>query len=319
MNKKKIIIFLSAVLCLTIAVISCLLIFNGDKTVIKVGDTEITDAEFLMVFENEIRAQMLAKVVESDLKNPWDAEVDGKILKELALDATCDKILEYVAQQKVFAENNIHNWSYEDFKKQYSNKLSNAYSKEEIQYGTQNYSEYDYYVYLHSIYRIDTEKKILNDIKEQEIYDFYSSHGDLFRDTDTYVFERYSIDKTAKNAKELIKQASKGNISPEISVSKVTVDAYTSKYDEALELTVDLGEDIYDMQYEGAEIFTENEYELLYVKTLGYTKGEIRNYKDCREIVKERFGEYIFEQKVTEVKETLKAEKTKYYSKLKLY
>lgn len=319
MGKKNIIIFLSVILSLILIAVTCVLVTKHDKTVIKIGDTEICESEFLMVFENEIRAQMLSKVVDKDLKNPWEYEIDGKTLKEQALKATCDKILEYVSQQRLFSEYEIFDWSYEKFKDKYSEKLSNAYSDEEIQYGTQNYTEYDYYVYLHSIYRNDVENKILNDTDEQKIYDFYVSFGDLFRDTDVYVFERYGIDKTKENAKDLIKKASKGDISPDVSVSKVTLDAYTSKYDEALELTVDLGENIYDMQYEGAEIFTENEYELLYIKTLSYKKGEIRNYKDCREIVKERFAEYSFDKEIENIKSTLKVEKTKYYNKLKLY
>lgn len=319
MIKKKIIIFLSVALIIVLTAVACTLLFSGDKVVMKVGDTEITDTEFLMIFENEIRAEMLAKVVDSDLKNPWESVHNGKTLKELALEATYEKVLDYVAQQRLFAEYDVYDWSYKKFTDKYSEKLLDAYSNEEIQYGTQNYSEYDYYVYLHSIYRIDVEKRIINDTDEQEIYDYYEAHGDLFRDTDVYVFERYSIDKTLENAEDLIKKASKGDISPDISVSKVTVDAYTSKYDEALEMTVDLGENIYDMQYEGAEIFTENEYELLYIKTLSYSQGEIRNYKDCREIVKERFREYRFEEETSDIKEALKAEKTKYYNKLKLY
>lgn len=319
MNKKKIIIFLSAILCIALVVVSCVIITSRDKVVIKIGDTEITDTEFLMIFENEVRAKMLAMAVEDDLKNPWESVHNGKTLKELALEATYDKVLDYVAQQRVFAEYDVYDWSYEKFKDKYSEKLSDAYSDEEIQYGTQNYSEYDYYVYLHSIYRIDVEKKIIDDTEEQEIYDYYEAHGDLFRDTDVYVFERYAVNKTLDNAEALIKQASKGDISPDVSVSKVTVDAYTSKYDEALEMTVDLGEDIYDMQYAGAEIFTENEYELLFIKTLSFTQGEIRSYKDCREIVKERFREYKFEEEASDIKEALKAEKTQYYNKLKLY
>ena len=319
MSKKNIIIFLSVILSLSLIAVTCVLVIKHDKTVIKIGDTEIRESEFLMIFENEIRAQMLSEVVDKDLKNPWEYEIDGKTLKEQALDATCDKVLEYVSQQRIFSEYEVFDWSYNKFKDKYSEKLSNAYSDEEIQYGTQNYTEYDYYVYLHSIYRIDVENEILNDTDEQKIYDFYVSFGDLFRDTDVYVFERYGIDKTKENAKDLIEKASKGDISPDISVSKVTIDAYTSKYDEALELTVDLGENIYDMQYEGAEIFTENEYELLYIKTLSYKKGEIRNYKDCREIVKERFAEYSFDKEIEKIKSTLKVEKTKYYNRLKLY
>lgn len=319
MNKKMIIIFLSVILCLVIAVVGCVAVLTKNKAVIKIGDTEITQTEFLMIFENEVRAQMLALVVEDNLENPWESIHDGKSLKEQAMEKTCDKVLEYVAQQRLFSEYEVFDWSYEKFKDKYSEKLSNAYSDEEIQYGTQSYTEYDYYVYLHSIYRIDVEEKIMADTEEQEIYDYYAANGELFRDTDEYVFQRYSVDKTLPNAEALIKQAAKGDISEEISVSKVTVDAYTSKYDEALEITVDLGDSIYDMQYAGAEIFTENENELLYIKTLNYTQGEIRSYKDCKEIVKDRFSDYKFEEEAAKMKASLKIEKTKYYNKLELY
>ena len=319
MNKKRLIISLSLGLCLTLIAVTCVVFSMRDKVVLRVGDTEITDAEFLMVFENEVRAEMLAKVLEEDLKNPWESVHDGKTLKELALEATCDKVMEYIAQQRVFAKYDVYNWSYEKFKDKYSEKLSNAYSDEKIQYGTQNYKEYDYYVYLHSIYRNDVEEEILNTVEEQEIYDYYTEFGDEFRDTNVYVFERYSAEKNLPNAEDLIKQAAKGDISPDVTVSRVTVDAYTSKYDEAMEMTVDLGENIYSMQYEGAEIFTENEYEFLYIKTLSYAQGEIRDYKDCRELVKERFGEYSFDKETENVKAALNPEKTKYYNRLKLY
>ena len=110
-----------------------------------------------------------------------------------------------------------------------------------------------------------------------------------------------------------------GEIDDKVLISTVTVDAYTSKYDEALEMTVDLGDDIYNMQYAGAEIFKENENELLFIKTVGYTKGEIRSYKDCKELVKERFVEYVFEKKIAEIKAGLNIAETKFYKKIELY
>ncbi len=319
MNKKKFIIFPCIGLCIALIIIGVIFALPKDRVVIKIGDTEITETEFLMVFENEVRADMLGKVIESNATNPWESSYNGKPLKELALEATMEKLSDYVAQQKLFSQYDVCEWSYKYFKDKYSKKLSDAYSKDEIQYGTQSYTEYDYYVYLHSIYRIDVEEKLMAETKEQEIYDYYTENGDLFRDTDVYVFERYSVDKTAENASDLIKKAATGEIDDKVSVSTVTVDAYTSKYDEALGMTVDLGEDIYSMQYAGAEIFKENENELLFIKTVSYTKGEIRNYKDCKELVKDRYSDYLFEKKISEIRISLNPLKTKHYNKIKLY
>ena len=317
MKKKKFIFFPAVIL--SIVLVCLILALPRERVVMKIGDTEITETEFLMIFENEVRAEMLGKVVEDNSPNPWESVHNGKTLKELALESTKEKLLDYVAQQKLFSKYDVCDWTYNGFKKKYSEKLSNAYSDDEIQYGTQNYREYDYYVYLHSIYRIDVEEKLMAETEEQKIYDYYVQNGDLFRDTDVYVFERYSVDKSYENAEEIIKKAAKGEISDKISVSTVAVDAYTSKYDEALEMTVDLGEDIYNMQYLGAEIFKENENEFLFIKTVSYTKGEIRNYKDCKELVKDRFSDYLFENSVAETKENLNPVGTKYYEKIELY
>ena len=240
MNKKKFIIFPTAIVCVVLILICVIFALPKDRVVITVGDTEITESEFLMVFENEVRAEMLGKVAGENLSNPWTVLYDGKTLKESALDATKDKLLEYVAEQKLFSQYDVCEWTYKDFKDKYAKKLSNAYSDDEIQYGTQSYTKYDYYVYLHSIYRIDVEEKLMNETDEQKIYNYYTQNGNLFRDTDVYVFKRYSVDKTMENASNLIKKAAVGETDDKISVSTVTVDAYTSKYDEALGMTVDL-------------------------------------------------------------------------------
>lgn len=319
MKKKKIIVFFSAFLCLTLIAVTCLVLSHKDRIVLRVGDTAVTESEFLMIFENEVRAMMLAEVADKNIENAWEFEKDGKTLKDRALDTTCDKALSYAAQQKLFEKYGVFEWNRKTFKDMYSKKLKNAYSDKQIQYGAQNYSEYDYYVYLHSVYRIDTEKKMLKSASGQEIYDFYIANPDMFKDTDTYVFERYGVDKSKENARKLLEKAVEGDASDDVSVTKITLDAYTSKYDEALSLAEDLGEDINRMRYVGAGIFKENENELLYIKTLEFTEGGIREYKTCGDFARERYGEYKFDKELSGIKAKLKPEKTKYYKRIKLY
>ncbi len=317
MLKKLTLVLLSALIVLLTAAL-CLWL-PRDRTVLLVNDIEIPESEFLMIYENAVRGQVLSLADGNDGENLLESEYNGKTLEELALEETCNKVCEYVAWQQLFREYDVYDWSWKEFNKAYKAKQKNAFAEDEIQYGTQSYTKYDYYVYLHSIYRLQVIEELKSDDDAEKIYDYYLSHGDDFRDTDVYVFDRYSVDKTLENAEQLIRQAADGHRADEVAYSSVTLDAYSSKYDEGLGVLVDLGDNISSMNQSGKEIFTENETELLFFRTASYTRGEIRPYEECKDNVSSRFYDEKYASAADDILSTQNTQTTKQFDKIKLY
>ncbi len=317
MLKKTALILLSALIILS-TVALCIWL-PRDRVVLLVDDTKITESEFLMIFENEVRGKILSLASEENNSNPYESEYNGTTLGQLALTETCKKVYEYVAWQQLFREYEVYDWSWKDYGKAYKEKQNNAYNTDEIQYGTQSYTKYDYYVYLHSIYRLQVIEKMKSDDDADAIHDFYLSHGDDFRETDIYVFDRYSVDKTEQNAQQLINDAADGKVAENVDYSKVTLDAYSSKYEEGTGILVDLGEKIYEMNQNGSEAFSENETELLFFRTVSYQQGDIKPYEDCKESVSNRFYDEKFVIEVNDILNTQNTQTTKQFDKIKLY
>ncbi len=316
MFKKTALILLSVLIILS-AVALCIWL-PRDRVVLMVDDTKITESEFLMIFENEVRGKILS-LVNEDSQDPYETEYEGSTLKQLALSETCKKVYEYAAWQRLFREYDVYDWSWEDFGRAYKEKKDNATNQNEIQYGTQSYTKYDYYVYLHSIYRQQVVEEMKSDEDAEAIYKFYLSHGDEFRETDVYVFDRYGVNKTEPNAQQLIKDAADGNMAEKVDYKQITLDAYSSKYEEGMGVLVDLGEKISAMNGNGKEAFAENETELLFFRTVSYKQGEIKPYEDCKDSVSNRFYDEKISLATDEILKTQNTQTTKQFDKIKLY
>lgn len=130
-------------------------------------------------------------------------------------------------------------WSYKWFLKEYKNQKKAGDGAGEIKYGSTFSSEYDYYVYLSSRYRLQVIDKLKEAGEAQDVYNYYLQNPDEFRESESFVFDYYSVPLTQENADSLLEQAAAGTETPEVTYRKITLDGYTSKYEQGLIVDID--------------------------------------------------------------------------------
>lgn len=314
MLKKWRFIFLSVIVFLLSATVvtGC---GKSDPVVMQAGSTAVTESEFLLVFQNEFRAEYLSLAQADGTGDPWDTIHEGRTLRQLALEATYDRILTYKAEQQIFAEYGICGSFYDEFLECYDKQRT---EKAGSMYGKQEFSEYDYYIYLHSNYRLLAQQAIKEKRGDQgELYRYYQEHGEELRGMDSFVFESYSIPADISDGEKLLRQAADGSDVNSVVYRTAALNGQTAKYEQELVLALQGHEE--EMSHPGAEIILENEARRILLRTVEYTPGQIPEFADCYSVVSMRFYEELYNQLVEKRLEEQTAEKTNAYHKIKLY
>ncbi len=316
MRKKRAIGLFSVVGSLMVlGGLAAVLLSPADPAVLKIGADTVTESEFLMVFNHEYRAGLLASA-DTTLADPWDSEYQGGSLREHALEVTADRMLTYKAEQRVFAAYDVCDWSYKWFLKEYKNQKKAGDGAGEIKYGSTFSSEYDYYVYLSSRYRLQVIDKLKEAGEAQDVYNYYLQNPDEFRESESFVFDYYSVPLTQENADSLLEQAAAGTETPEVTYRKITLDGYTSKYEQGL--IVDIDDQMETLRVPGAMLTLENETERFVVRTVSYAQGEVRDFADCREQAANRYYQQEYDRLVEEEKAAVSPQTTRWYDKIEI-
>ena len=279
MRKKIVLLILFIIVFLSI-VIGVIVTRNvsDDKVVLKIGDIGVTESEFLMIYDYELRAKVLA-MADAEAKEPLETVYKDGTLRDYAMEETCKRILRYKAEQILFDKYDVCQWQFETFEKDYEAYLSEDSGKS--MYGTQGFTKYDYFVHQYSNYRLQAIQKLQKERNDEgELYRYYLKYADDYREADTYVFDYYSISKEVTDAKELLKSCVEGEPTAEVDFRRVTLDGETSKYEQNLLVTIE--EHLEELKTEGKELFLENEAQWIFVRTITYKEGDVREFADCQ-------------------------------------
>lgn len=287
-GKKKAIIMAVAVLFAAAAAV-VLLAMGASK------QTQVSREEFLLIYENEIRPQVL--ILSQDPGGDWQNEpYEGTTLGQYAAHLTAEALRRYMAEQQVFRQYGVCDFSYEDFLSQWQSQEDDGNP-----YGVQAYSQYDYYVYLHSIYRLQVMEQLT--VQEAAAKAYYENNIEQFLNADIWVIDVWQVSGQTPEAHSLLENAMRGQNSEEVSYARVTIDEDGAKYHS--QLLVTLSDSMEQLKTPGQTVYRENSEVCLLARSQSFAAGQPKPYEECESAVRNRCKQELFAQAAAQALENI--------------
>ena len=256
---------------------------------------QISQEEFLLIYENEVRSRVLA--LSQDPAGDWQNEPYGdSTLGQYAVEQTAAALKGYMAQQQIFREYEVYDFSYDRFLDQWKGQENDGNP-----YGVQAYSQYDYYVYLHSIYRLQVIQKLT--VEDAAVKKYYENNSEQFLNADTWVLDVWRVSSETPDAQIVLENAMNGVLNEEVSYTQITIDEDGAKYYAQL-LTV-LSDAMEQLKTPGCSVFREDSEVCLMVRSKSYIAGQPKSYEECKDVVRNRCKQELFEQAVAQALENI--------------
>lgn len=256
---------------------------------------QISREEFLLIYENEVRPRVL--VLSQDPGGDWQNEPYGDTtLGQYAAEQTAAALKGYKAQQQVFREYEVCDFSYEVFLDQWQEQENDGNP-----YGVQAYSQYDYYVYLHSIYQLQVIQKLT--VEEAAVKKYYENHLEQFLNADTWVLDVWQVSRQTPDAQTVLENAMNGTSDEDVSYTQVTIDADGAKYHTKLLAAV--SDAMEQLKTPGYSVFREDSEVCLMVRSKSYTAGQPKPYEECKDVVRNRCKQELFDQAAAQAFENI--------------
>lgn len=253
----------------------------------------VSREEFLLIYENEVRPRVL--ILSQNPGGDWYSEpYEDTTLGEYAQSLTVKALKGYKAQQQLFREAGLWDFTYEDFLSQWQSQ-----EKDGNPYGVQAYSQYDYYVYLHSVYSLQLMQAYTVEADAAKRY--YTENQNQFMDEDVWVLELWQTD--SPNAEALLRQKMQGGEADQVAYSRVTLDADAAKYyPQILALVQD---DLEQLKTPGYTQYRETDGTCYLIRSESFTAGQPIPYEECEEVVRNRCRQQMLEQAVAQALEDI--------------
>lgn len=256
---------------------------------------QISREEFLLIYENEIRPRVL--VLSQDPSGDWQNEPYGdSTLGQYAVEQTAAALKGYKAQQQIFREYEVYDFSYDRFLDQWKGQEDDGNP-----YGVQAYSQYDYYVYLHSIYRLQVIQKLT--VEDAAVKKYYENNLEQFLNADTWVLDVWQVSSQTPDAQTVLENAMNGTSSEEVSYVQITIDEDGAKYH--AQLLAVLSDAMEQLKTPGCSVFREDGEVCLMVRSKSFTAGQPKPYEECKDVVRNRCKQALFEQTVAQASENI--------------
>lgn len=270
---------LTALLCAALAAIGC---FMGCTP-----EQKADQREYQLIYDNEIRPQML--LLSNDPAGDWENEpYEGTTLGQHARQQTLLALERYQKEQAIFAQYGVCDFSYESFLEQWQSQGSDGNP-----YGVQSYSQYDYYVYLHSIYRLQVIEQL--EAPEADVRAYFESNRELFLDAEVWHLELWQ----AQDASEaLLRAAMDGESREDITYTQLRVDADSAKYQQSLLLLLD--DAMEQLKTPGQTVYKKDQGTCVLVRSTGYTPPQYKEYEACKDVAAKRYKQAQYEKLLTE-------------------
>lgn len=275
--KKRYVSFL----CAVFAIVWCFMGCTGE-TVPAAENGE----EFQLIYENEIRPQML--LLSQDPAGDWENEpYEGSTLGQHAKEKTRLALEQYHREQAVFAQYGVCAFTYEGFLTQWQSQGSDGNP-----YGVQSYSKYDYYVYLHSVYRLQVIEQL--DAPEDAVLAYYESNREHFMDAEVWELELWQTHAQLTDGKAVLEAVMNGESREEVSYTRVTIDADGAKYHQ--ELLLLLEDALEQLKTPGQTVYRQTQKMCLLARCESYTPPQYKSYEECKSVAAKRYKQAQYEQ-----------------------
>ena len=247
-------------------------------------NTRVSREEFLLIYENEIRPRVL--ILSQDPGGDWQQEPYGNTtLGQYALRQTVDAVRTYKAQQQLFRQYGVCDFSFEEFVAQWKSQENDGNP-----YGVQAYSQYDYYVYLHSIYRLQVIEQLT--VEDAAVKAYYEENAAQFLNADTWVLEVWQVTGQTPDAQTVLENAMNGKTGEPVSYAEITVDEDGAKY--YSELLVLLSDAMEHLKTPGQTVYRENDQVCLLARSKSFAAGQPKPYEECKDVVRNRCKQELF-------------------------
>ena len=285
MAKKGFVILWAAVVA--VAVVIALVFAVGRP------QPSVSREEFLLIYENEVRPRVLT--LSQDPGGDWYTEpYENTTLGEYAQELTVNALASYKAQQALFRENGLWDFTYEDFMTRWENQES-----DKNPYGVQVYSQYDYYVYLHSVYSLQLMQGYA--VTEEDAKLYYQENLGEFADSDVWELEIWRTD--SPDSKALLENAMLGEQTDAVIYEKVTLDAEAAKYYPQILALVQA--DLEQLKNPGQTLYREHDGTGFLIRSAGFTASQPIPYDECKDVVRNRCRQQMLRQAIAEALEDI--------------
>lgn len=258
-------------------------------------NTQVSREEFLLIYENEVRPQVL--ILSQDPGGDWQNEPYGDTtLGQYAVQQTVAALKGYKAQQQVFREYGVWDFSYDSFISQWQGQENDGNP-----YGVQAYSQYDYYVYLHSIYKLQVMEQLA--VEDSAVKAYYEEHLNEFLNADTWVLDIWQVSSQTPEAQAVLEKAMNGEDLEAVSYSQVTINEDSAKYDP--ELLALLSDAMELLKTPGQSVYRENDQSCLLARSQSFAAGQPKPYEECESAARSRCKQALFEQAAAQALENI--------------
>lgn len=287
-GKKKAFVILAVAVIAAFAVIAILL---GVGKLRK--DADVSREEFQLIYENEVRPRVLA--LSQNPGGDWQTEpYEETTLGAYAQELTVKALAEYKAQQTLFRESGLWDFTYEDFLARWEDQ-----EKDGNPYGVQAYSLYDYYVYLHSVYCLQLMQGYT--VEDADARHYYEENLNQFKNADVWELEIWRTDAPAN--REMLEQAMLGEQAAAVTYEKISLGADAAKYYPQLLALVQ--EDLEQLKTPGQTVYREDDGTCFLIRSAGFAAGQPIPYEECEDVVRNRCRQQMLQQAVAEALEDI--------------
>lgn len=282
-GKKKGFVILAVAAVAVIAVMTLMFAMGKPES-----DDSVSREEFLLIYENEVRPRVL--ILSQNPGGDWYSEVyEETTLGAYAQELTAKALAQYKAQQALFRESGLWDFTYEDFLNRWQNQKQDGNP-----YGVQAYSQYDYYVYLHSMYSLQLMQSYTVADTDARLY--YEENKNQFRNEDVWELEVWQTD--SPNGQAVLERAMLGDTAPEVTYSKIKLDADAAKYyPQILALVQDCLE---QLNTPGQTLYREANGISYLIRSESFMAGQPIPYEECEDVVRNRCRQQMFSQAVAQ-------------------